>query len=132
MKEELTREVVEAITKCSGTEYSKCENCPAIKICDSTSKAIRKRLAKQLLEEMDKPKVWDGAPEWATIGRACWTDKKHGEAWSIIYRRKPPKTRIDEIIDESLDGWLFGMRVEKSEMREILKSALNKYADEIT
>ena len=120
MNEELTR-VFEKYELEAMIEYYKNNDC---------SRRVAIELATSLLAEMDKPKVWDGAPEWATIGRVCWTDKKHGEAYSKLYHRELPKTRIDEIIDESLDGWLFEMRMGKSEMREILKSALTEYAEE--
>ena len=129
MNEELTNEVLEAVKNCNETS---CNECLAMDVCCLNNMIpIGQRLATDLLEERAKPKVWDGAPAWATIGRVCWTGKKHGEAYSKLYHRELPKTRIDEIIDESLDGWLFEMRMGKSEMREILKSALTKYAEEL-
>ena len=128
MKKELTNEVLEAMAKCD----LDCALCDAIGVCDKHGlREIMQALATALLEERAKPNVWDGAPEWATIGRVCWTGKKHGEAYSKLYHRELPKTRIDKIVDEVLDGYLFGLRVEKGELTEILKSALNKYAEEL-
>ena len=128
MNEELTREVLEAMKKCNHD----CSTCSANKVCIKCDwKDVMQSLATALLEERDKPKVWDGAPDNAFRSIVNWYDKSRGFIKSKVLTRELPKTRIDEIIDESLDGWLFGMRVGKSEMREVLKSALNKYAEEL-
>ena len=125
MKEELTREVLEAMVNCDG----ECIGCPAQSVCDTVG--IKRSLATALLEERAKPKVWDKAPEWADRADVSYKGNVKGKINISIYTRELPKTRIDEIIDESLDGWLFEMRMGKSEMREILKSALTKYAEEL-
>ena len=40
-------------------------------------------VAKRLLEEMDKPKVWDNAPEWATKAILNWSAPTH---YSGVYK----------------------------------------------
>lgn len=128
MNEELTREAIKAIVKCGGAEYSKCENCPATKICDYTDGNICKRLATALLEELDKPKVWDGAPEWAKIGRVYWTDGYEREKYSKLYNRELPKTRTRQIAEEVVA--LVNRAIEGISVVEI-ESVLNKYAKEL-
>ena len=134
MNEELTNEALEAMERCGEDIGDQCTDCPAKRICHAFDALVRiKFLATALLEERAKPKVWDGAPE--NVNRARVYFGEIGGVYDIVpvsYTRELPKTRINEIIDESLDGWLFGMRVGKSEMREILGTALTKYAEELT
>ena len=127
MNEELTNEVLEALGSCMNA----CgDDCKARGVCLPGQSYVRRKLATALLEEMDKPKVWDGAPEDAVSAVVTWC--RSGEiVGSVSYNRELPKTRIDKIVDEVLDGYLFGLRVEKGELTEILKSALNKYAEEL-
>jgi len=129
MNEELTREVLEVMAGCEGN----CSPCEALGGCTGDRFKQFNILAAALLEERAKPKVWDGAPDeadYVTVGAY----KKEGPLVPIkvkCYHRELPKTRIDKIVDEVLDGYLFGLRVEKGELTEILKSALNKYAEEL-
>ena len=88
-----------------------------------------RKLMGALLAKLDEPSVWDGAPEWATIGRACWTDKKHGEAWSIIYQRELPKTRTRQIAEEVTA--LVNRAIDGISVKEVV-ALLNKYAEELT
>jgi len=127
MNEELTNEVLEAMARCEAS----CSLCEALEICMGDRLKQFNILATDLLEERAKPKVWDKAPEWADRADVSYKGNVKGKINISIYTRELPKTRIDEIIDESLDGWLFEMRMGKSEMREILKSALTKYAEEL-
>jgi len=93
-----------------------------------------RKLAAALLEEMDKPKddVWKDAPEWATSAEVTWESAAEGKRRTgPTYTRELPKTRIDKIVEEVIDGRLFGLRMEKSELAEMLKSALEKYAAEL-
>ena len=127
MNEELTNEVLEAMAVCKGEGCSLCE---AQEVCMGNRLKQFNILATALLEERAKPKVWDGAPEDAVSAVVTWC--RSGEiVGSVSYNRELPKTRIDKIVDEVLDGYLFGLRVEKGELTEILKSALNKYAEEL-
>ena len=112
MKEELTREELKRF------------------ILFAKDKDTRK-LATALLEEMDKPKVWDGAPEDALQAQITWFTKNGGYIGMKTYTRELQKTRIDKIVEEVIDGRLFGLRMEKSELAEMLKSALEKYAAEL-
>ena len=129
MNEELTREVLEAMTRCNETQ---CSECLAVDVCCSEGDiTIGQRLTAALLEERAKPKVWDGAPEWATNGRVCWTDKEHGEAWSIIYRRELPKSRARQIAENIVHG-INGVTYGEAKDIEYVEGVLNKYAEELT
>jgi len=131
MKEELTREVIEAMARC--TETQDCvDKCAAYKFCNGKYwTVICSKLATALLEEMDKPKAWDGAPDNALQAQIIWFTKNGGYIGMKTYTRELPKTRIDKIVEEVIDGRLFGLRMEKSELAEMLKSALEKYAAEL-
>ena len=92
-----------------------------------------KIMAKQLLSEMDKQKVWDGAPEWASTAMAVWYGKDGQVAHSKDYTREPPKSRIDEIAEEvgkenaEKYGW---NDVARNCMIEAVKSAILKDREE--
>ena len=131
MKEELTLEVLEAMKKC---EYPQCGLCelPKDKKCKTVKKEIRK-LAAALLEEMDKPKVWDGAPDESA--RAAVTFYGNGKLCGTReYTREPPKTRIDELADEAVKklGIGFGAVTDVEQARrfarDVIKEALEKYS----
>ena len=64
----------------------------------------------QLIAEMEKPKVWDGAPEWAMVARVEWADTAYLEfatrrEYSDIHTRTLPKTRAREIAEEVTAMW---------------------------
>jgi len=99
MKEELTREVVEAMAKCSKT--SECNRCGAYEFCKGKGWPFRfENLATALLEEMDKPKVWDGAPEDALQARITWLTKNDVCIGPKTYTRELPKTRARIMAEE--------------------------------
>jgi hypothetical protein len=133
MNEELTRDVLEAMKKCS---ENSCSECPAVDVCCSEDdwEYTIQTLATALLEERAKPKVWDGAPEWATVGRVVWTDKEHDEGCSKLYRREPPKTRARQIAEQEGHGLAekYGWNASAKELvTNVMESALNKYAEEL-
>src|SRR5690606_26720773 len=128
MNEELTREVLEAIKKCNETH---CNECLAVGVCCSEDDVtIGERLATALLEEIDKPKVWDGAPEWATIGRVYWTSGYDKEAYSKLYNRELPKTRARQIAENIVHG-INGETHGETKDIEYVEGVLNKYAEEL-
>ena len=59
------------------------------------------RFAKALLSEMDKPGVWDGAPEWATKAIVNWSAPTHYSGVYKEYTRTLPKSHVDEISEEA-------------------------------
>ena len=148
MNEELTREVLEAIKKCSETH---CNECLAVGVCCSEDDiTIGQRLATALLAERAKPKVWDGAPERAERGIVNCFDKNGVFIDSNTFTREPPKTRTRQIIenpdcpfkscqfwDDNADGKCGG-ELHGGSAQETCKwytdyeSALNKYAEELT
>lgn len=86
-------------------------------------------LAKQLLAEMDKPKVWENAPEWATKADITWSAKTHYSGVYKEYTRELPKTRIDEIAEEAVDKYKRGA-VNAGDLKDIIKSAILKDREE--
>ena len=116
---ELTREKIEWYAEVSG---------------GAITFTVANKLAKQLLAEMEKPKVWTGAPEWATSAMAVWYGKDGQVAHSQDYTRTLPKSRIDEIAEEvareqskyGVDRWT---DVEKW-LTGVIKSAILKDREE--
>jgi len=92
MKEELTREIIEEVSCCEGD----CYECLALKHCYHGGNLMQK-LATALLEEMDKPKVWDGAPEDALQAQIIWFTKNGGYIGMKTYTRELPKTYTREL-----------------------------------
>ena len=127
MKEELTNEVLEAIKKCKFN----CTLRGANGVCSNYD--WNQKLATALLEERAKPKVWDGAPEWAKSARVMWSDTCKNEPanrgdYSPRHTRELPKTSIDEIADEvwhEINKGVTGLPI------DIIKRGLNKYAEEL-
>lgn len=132
MKKEMTREEVAALANCNGFNCPDCKTCQAIKICDSTSEAICKWLAEQLLEEMDKPKVWDGAPEDTKTAEVCFFNNLYCDSGraDMVYTREIPKTRARKNAEELYKILCF-QRTGKTDCINAIESALEKYAAEL-
>ena len=131
MNEELTDELLEAMKKCDGA----CFKCLAKEYCAKAHiTSSRQELAAALLEERAKPKVWDGAPEWATNGRVYWTNGFDKEMYSKLYTRELPKTRARQIAEQEgyrlaeIHGW---NAAGKELVTNAMESAINKYAEEL-
>ena len=127
MNEELTKEVLEVMTKCK----LDCTLCGANAVCAKYDwQDTIQTLATSLLEERAKPDVWYGAPEWATIGRVCWTGKKHEEAYSKLYHRELPKTRARQIAEQEGHELAekYGWNASAKELvTNVMEYALDKY-----
>lgn len=131
MKKELTREAVEAITKCSKTSGD-CSRCGAYEFCREKSASFRfEELATALLEEMDKPKVWDGAPEEAVKAHIEWFDKNGWYSRMNIYARELQKTRARQIAEEVISENVGGVEDKVSLLTDLIETALEKYAAEL-
>ena len=123
---ELTREVIADMATC--TERG-CLGCKGVCGRDPVSTGIE-TLAKQLLAEMDKPKVWEGAHEWQDRARVkhysnsalCAMDETFKD-----YTRTLPKSRIDEIAEEAQSSFLDGTN---KPLTEVIKSAILKDREE--
>ena len=100
---------------------------------------VVEELCTALIAEMDKPKVWDGAPSWVTDARVRWTDRNgvsgHNDMYSPLYTRTLPKSRIDEIAEEATSAYMKewgtpsdGFLAHK--LPEIIKSAILKDREE--
>jgi len=111
---ELTREMIES--------YKKSNNLFGPHIVHA--------LVDQLLLEMDKPKVWEGAHEWQDRARVkhysnsalCAMDETFKD-----YTRTLPKSRIDEIAEEAQSSFLDGTN---KPLTEVIKSAILKDREE--
>ncbi len=103
MNEELTNEALEAMAKC-GLDCARCGS----ELCNKYDwQDIVQTLATALLEERAKPKVWDGAPDNATVAvvdfkRTC------GDLLEPLsfeaYTRELPKTRARQIAENIVHG----------------------------
>ena len=128
MNEELTNEALEAMVNCDG----ECIGCPAQSVCDAVG--IKRSLATALLEERAKPKVWDGAPEAATIADIYWSNNWGHDLTSKRYTRELPKTRARQIAEKEghrlaeIHGW---NAAGKELVTNAMESAINKYAEEL-
>ena len=109
MKEELTREELKRF------------------IFFAKDKDTRK-LATALLEEMDKPKVWDGAPDNALQAQIIWFTKNGGYIGMKTYTREIPKTRARQMAEEVTA--LVNRAIEGISVEEV-EAVLNKYAAEL-
>lgn len=89
---ELTREMIEIAAK---EHDSKNIHYIAHKRVDNLIGLI----AEQLLAEMDKPKVWDDAPEWATKAVVNWSAPTHYSGVYKEYTRTIPKSPEREIAE---------------------------------
>ena len=129
MNEELTREVLEAMKKCS----LDCTLCGANEVCSKNDwKDTMQTLAAALLEEIAKPKVWDGVPDeadYVTVGAY----KNEGPLVPIkvkCYHRELPKTRARQIAENLVHG-ITGVTNNETKDIEYVEGVLNKYADEL-
>lgn len=131
MNEELTREVLEAMAGCEGG----CSLCEAREVCQGNRLKQFNILAAALLEERAKPKVFDGAPEWAKSARVMWSDTSKNEPanrgdYSPQYTREPPKTRTRELAENIVHG-INGETHGETKDIEYVECVLNKYAEEL-
>jgi|LSQX01.3.fsa_nt_gb hypothetical protein len=118
MNEELTR-VFEKYELEAMIEFYKNNDC---------SRRVARELATALLAEKAKPKVWDGAPEWADRADVSYKGNVKGKINMSIYTRELPRTRIDEIADEvwhEINKGVTGLP------NDIIKRGLKKYAEEL-
>ena len=128
MNEELTNEVLEAIVTC---DCSACIECPAQSICAAWT---RQAIAAALLEERAKPKVWDGAPEWADRADVSYNGNVKGNINISTYTRELPKSRARQIAEKEghrlaeIHGW---NAAGKELVTNAMESAINKYAEEL-
>jgi len=127
MNEELTREVLEALGSCMNA----CgDDCKARGVCLPGHSYVRRKLATALLEERAKPKVWGGAPEWATNGRVYWTNGFDKEMYSKLYTRELPKTRTRQIAENIVHG-INGETHGETKDIEYVEGVLKRYAEEL-
>jgi len=129
MNEELTREVLEAMTKCSFS----CALCDANAVCDKYNwQDTIQTLATALLEERAKPNVWDGAPEWAKVALVGWYENNEQKQTLCCkcYTRELPKTRTREIAENIVHG-INGETHGETKDIEYVEGVLKRYAEEL-
>jgi len=127
MKEELTREVIEAMARC--TETQDCvDKCAAYKFCNGKYwTVICSKLATALLEEMDKPKAWDGAPDNALQAQIIWFTKNGGYIGMKTYTRELPKTRARIMAEEIAAAQISN----KKDLVDIIEQTINTHMKEL-
>lgn len=124
MNEELTREVLEGMKKCNHC----CFACSAEEVCTKCDlKYIMQTLADALLEEMDKPKVWDGAQEDALQAQITWFTKNGGYIGMKTYTRELPKTRARIMAEEIAAAQISN----KSDLIDIIEQTINTHMKEL-
>lgn len=124
MKEELTREVLEAMRQC--LNYEECGECPVGGICPGIYKSIPK-LATALLEEIGKPKVWDCAPEKAVTIDIYWSDKTNFVFGHKRYTRKLPKTSARIMAEEIASAKISN----EKDLVDIIEQTINTHMKEL-
>jgi hypothetical protein len=120
------------MAKCS---ENSCSECPAVDVCCSEDdwEYTIQTLATALLAEKAKSKVWDGAPEDATVAvvvfkRDCG---EHLEYLSYeTYNRELPKTRT-RIIAENIVHGINGKTHGETKDIEYVEGVLKRYAEEL-
>lgn len=124
MNEELTREVLEEMKKC-GLDCARCGS----EFCNKYDwQDIVQTLATALLEERAKPKVWDGAPEWADRADVSYKGNVKGKINISTYTRELPKTRAREIAENIAHGIYVGATGKDI---EYVEGVLKRYAEEL-
>ena len=124
MNKELTDEVLEEMVNCDGA----CFGCPALCVCDTVG--IKRLLATALLEERAKPKVWDGAPEWADRADVSYKGNVKGKINISIYTRELPKTRARQIAENIVRGINDEIHSDPKDI-EYVEGVLKRYAEEL-
>lgn len=127
---ELTREQIITMSKCGNNGV--CSPCFRNIECQlKTEDAIIVRsLATALLAEIDKPKIWDGAPEKATTAVINYYEKDStGCPFGKEYARTLPKSRIDEIAEEA-DLGITKDKYSVEQLSKAIKNAILKDREE--
>jgi len=136
MNEVLTNEVLEALKRCNGAD---CHGCPAQKICRYyVGIGTIQALATALLEERAKPKddVWKYASDGTTTADVYYGNSVLVSATpDHTFHRELPKTRARQIAEQEGQGLAkkCGWSVAAGALvANVVESALNKYAEELT
>lgn len=93
-----------------------------------------RRLAKQLLVEMDQPKVWDGAPEWAVKATVSYfrSNGRGDEETDIRFTRTLPKSPEREIAEKYADKWdIHCDSIEQKRVADAIEAAINEYKESV-
>lgn len=125
MNEELTNEVLEAMTKCG---EASCSKCTARDFCKGRlSNEIWKIVATALLEERAKPKVWDGAPEDTIQAQITWFTENGGFTGIKTYNRELPKTRARIMAEEIASAKISN----EKDLVDIIEQTINTHMKEL-
>jgi transcription termination factor NusB len=120
MNEELTR-VFEKYELEAMIEYYKNNDC---------SRRVARELATALLAEMDKPKVWGGAPEDAIQAQITWFTENGGFTGIKTFTRELPKTRARQIAENIVRGINDEIYSDPKDI-EYVEGVLKRYAEEL-
>ena len=86
-----------------------------------------RKLAAALLEEMDKPKAWDGAPDNALQAQIIWFTKNGGYIGMKTYTRELPKTRARIMAEEIAAAQISN----KKDLVDIIEQTINTHMKEL-
>lgn len=70
--------------------------------CENLTTSRMREIIDQLNAEIEKPKVWDGAPDYCAEACVNFVDKSGNVVFSQEYTRALPKTRAREIAEETI------------------------------
>ena len=65
-----------------------------------SEESVTSQIIDQLIAEIEKPKVWDGAPDYCAEACVNFVDKSSNVVFSQEYRRTLPKTREYQLAEE--------------------------------
>jgi hypothetical protein len=120
----LTKEMIQDAVNCENLD---CTRCSVNEYKGSQTAFCIKRIAQALLEEIEKPKVWDDAVDDAVVAKITWLSKnqiiKYGEQ---VYTRKTPKTREQELAEEVTTSILMRSAPTTEFLENIIVQALIK------
>jgi len=100
-----------------------------------------KEIAKELIaeraycENLQCDNVWSKGPENATVAHVQYHEENKVTGYSACFFRAKKKTLLDEISQKGEDEWLKtlqGNAIHWGDLKEIIKQACIKYAEELS
>jgi hypothetical protein len=125
---ELTREVLEAMAGCTSTSCFTCNARDALCKGNTMNHTVS-TIARALLAEMDKPKVWDGAPNNAHSSMVVWYGKDGSVTHSHEYTRELPKSRARVIAEEAWADCHSDVTTKEEDIARIESAILKREAE---
>jgi hypothetical protein len=104
--------------------------------CENLTSSRLREIIDQLIAEIEKPKVWDGAPDWATFAIKGFGNDNGQLSCLGRINRTLPKTRAREIAEEEAEEVraILGLGLsapEKKELIDLFESAILRREKEL-